>query len=923
MCSLSIASLNVNGLTTPKKRGIILQKLKKENIQLALLQETHLNDQEHEKLKKLGFRNTYYSSYKQSRKRGVAILISNRTQFETDKVIKGKDGQYIIVKGRMGDAVLTIVNVYAPPESDKQFFKSLFNVIAEEAEGILICGGDFNVALNFKLDTTSKHKHKKAIAKFVKLSMEELGLLDVWRSLNPRKKAYTHYSASHKVHSRIDYFFVFKSDINRVEECKIEGADVSDHNIQHMKINISNRKKQTTWRLNVGILNNETIIKDIKADIKQYMDDNDNGAVDPTVLWDALKAVIRGKLIAKTAWLRKKRIQKYEEYSVKLKELEQQLINKNTTEIYQQIQNIKKQINHILEDEIEKKMIYFKQSYQEVGPKSTKLLAKRIKKQQTLNTIYEILDPETNKVTNNPEEIERIFTNYYKKLYSQPPSACEQDKRSFLENMDLPFIGLNQNKLLTAEITSEEILKTISSLKNNKSPGSDGFPAEWYKIFKDELTPILHKSLNWTLQNNKMPISWSEAIISVLLKPGKNKQSCANYRPISVLNIDYKIYTSIICNRINTFLPDIIDEDQTGFIKSRQTHDNIRRTLHLTERAQREHISTVLLSIDAEKAFDCVNWEFLFLVLEKMGFNNKSVEIIKTIYSQPTAKLKINGNLTGTFKLERSTRQGCGLSPTLFALFIEPLAQAIREKPEIKGVSMNGVEHKIGLFADDLIAYLEQPESSIPQFMKLLGTFENLSGYKINISKTQTLTFNYAPSEYIRNNFKFNWNMKSIKYLGVEITQDFQHINIKNYSEVQDKIKKDIERWSTLPLDFSSRIEIVKMNILPRFLFLFQALPAQVSNTQFATWDKTISRFIWDNKSSRIKYGTLQLPKNKGGMALPKLKEYYIASQLRYLCCWCNPHYTGKWKNIECETLQEPIQNIIGDKELYETKKGI
>uniref|UniRef100_A0A3P9K1B0 exodeoxyribonuclease III n=1 Tax=Oryzias latipes TaxID=8090 RepID=A0A3P9K1B0_ORYLA len=154
LSTLSIASLNVNGLTTPKKRGIILQKLRKENIQLALLQETHLNDQEHEKLKKLGFRNTYYSSYKQGRKRGVAILFSNKTNFETDKVIKGKDGQYIIVKGRMGDAVLTIVNVYAPPESDKQFFKSLFNVIAVEAEGILICGGDFNVSLNFEKTTT-------------------------------------------------------------------------------------------------------------------------------------------------------------------------------------------------------------------------------------------------------------------------------------------------------------------------------------------------------------------------------------------------------------------------------------------------------------------------------------------------------------------------------------------------------------------------------------------------------------------------------------------------------------------------------------------------------------------------------------------------------------------------------------------------
>ena len=199
-------------------------------------------------------------------------------------------------------------------------------------------------------------------------------------------------------------------------------------------------------------------------------------------------------------------------------------------------------------------------------------------------------------------------------------------------------MSADQNKALTAEITAKELNEAITRLKANKSPGSDGFTAEWYKVFRKELMPILLTTCNWVLKKAMTPPTCKEAIISLIPKEGKNRMECGSYRPISILNVDYRIYTSIMAKRLEKFLPTLIHNDQTGFIHMRQTHDNIKRTLHIMDHIQQHEVKSMILSLDAEKAFDSVSWQYLYKVLNKSGFNVSAINI-KAIYDSPTARL--------------------------------------------------------------------------------------------------------------------------------------------------------------------------------------------------------------------------------------------------------------------------------------------
>ena len=167
--------------------------------------------------------------------------------------------------------------------------------------------------------------------------------------------------------------------------------------------------------------------------------------------------------------------------------------------------------------------------------------------------------------------------------------------------MNLPSLSDSENENLIKPISTEEINEAIIRLKTGKAVGPDGYNSQCYRILRTELVLLLVKTFNYVLQKGEIPPSWREATISVIPKEGKDRRECGNYRPISVLNLDYKSFTSFLARRLEHLLPDLINLDQTGFIHHRQTTDNIRRVLHILGQIQDD--KTQVISLSQVKSF--------------------------------------------------------------------------------------------------------------------------------------------------------------------------------------------------------------------------------------------------------------------------------------------------------------------------------
>ena len=297
--------------------------------------------------------------------------------------------------------------------------------------------------------------------------------------------------------------------------------------------------------------------------------------------------------------------------------------------------------------------------------------------------------------------------------------------------------------------------------------------------------------------------------MSLLHKKG-DTTNLNNYRPLSLTGVDYKILTYILAERVQKVLKQITNTDQKGFIKGRFIGYNIRLVQDTIEYAKIQNTTRVILFLDFKKAFDSLEWEFMYKSLTKYNFGEKFMRWIKIVYTKPGACIKNNGWISEIFDLERGVRQGCSLSALLFILSVEALVCRIRQNNEIKGFKYGTLAVqavKICQYADDTILFLKN-KAQIPIVLKELDNFGKLAGLVLNKNKTNAMFLG-------RDNItscdlgEINITNQCINCLGIWVGNDAEICEQHNWTNALQKFQNTLLQWSKRKMTYFGKIVIL------------------------------------------------------------------------------------------------------------------
>jgi hypothetical protein len=886
---LTIVTLNCRGLGSIDKFRLILNKAHEfmtKGETIIMLQETMTVTDNY---LKMAWRGNSVFTPGTGNSLGCITLTNATSNISLVNQI-GHRGHYFTYSSSLISTAI-IMNIYAPQgfdEAKTNFFIDNFNVISNYDCDVII-GGDLNVTLS------PNDRHCRGVTNAELILAEEileyqqaLGLEDTWQG----KKGYTWQKG--QTMSKLDRILYritnFKLKSNKVDWtlAKTDHAAV----IAKFEHEINVTHKSSHVKLDNDILKDCAKLNELKEYLRSQLNDPQVATFNPHAKLEFAKMTIRTKALDIMARCRKQTNEELNELNrdiitnTRLLSSENDIRLKNL--LVRDIERLKVHKDTILEAQGEKLASLAKTKWYNEGEKSNKYFLNMLKRQQSRSDMNCL-------VINGVEctdggTIKEHVKDFYQQLYNHGRGTHIEP--SFLDNMFTVDDDSNQN--IKIDITLNELWLTLKSLKAT-TPGPDGISNTYLKKLFEIIGPLIIDAWQHSLLTNELMSSHKNSFLRLIPKPGKDTRDLKNWRPITLSNCDHKLITKTYNNRLLNIIKDYITPTQTAYIKGRNISDNLRLLNALTKNsAINQDVNVSAIALDAQKAFDSVNHEYLKKILERIGLTN-FIPIFELLYKDLVNDIIINGNTGAKFNICNGVKQGDALSCSLFILAIEPVIRNIQANQEIIPVRCNRLNFtwpKVLAYADDITVLTRNNHHSVQAIFTEYEKLSQASGLFLNADKTElfnitsphTFAMQQHHVQYVNNDYTII-NSTSVKINGVIFNNDNEIMAQENFEHMFAKMNRHFCDWSKRNLSILGKIQIIKTFGLSQYLYslaITDFLPVHWKEI-----NKAIAKFIWNkhyvgNRApNRISNAICNKPIEYGGFGMLDLKEVVTGLRLR------------------------------------------
>ena len=640
------------------------------------------------------------------------------------------------------------------------------------------------------------------------------------------------------------------------------------------------------WKLNVSILADEDfdgIVRDFWANWKLRKN------CFPSLLlwWDSGKKHL--KELAKSFCRQKSRDKR--QARVLLSNLASHLkerVDRGFTSCLDVYQAVLAKLSELALSEAKGAQVRSRVRWAEEGETSSSFFFRLEKKRAVENTFFALLDDNDLVVTSNFDIISS-WVSFYSSLFTK----CDVDpvvQASLLSKVS-DKVPMHQAEQCEGALTAEEVFLALNGMALNKSPGSDGLPVEFYLKFWKYLGKDLVEVFNFAFSSGGLSPSQRTGLITLLYKKGDRLER-RNWRPVTLLNVDYKLCARALAGRLLKVIHLVTAPDQTCGVPGRFIGENVAFVRDVAHLATELDWPVAILSLDQEKAFDRVDWSFLFSTLGVMGFGPSFISWIKLLYSNIRSAILVNNFRSPYCFPSRGVRQGCPLSPLLYVLTMEVLAVNIRCHSDIRGIPLlgHGILPVLSLYADDTSVVVTS-DKAVAAVFKVYSDFEKGTGSKINLDKCEGLwlgSWRNRLSGPVAN----RWTSTRIKVLGVFI--GFGSLDEENWRPRIEAVDKCLASWRSRSLSYEGKAIVVNALALSRLWYVGSLVP--IPDWALAELNSLVFKFFWSGKKDLVSRQVVIQPKSVGGFGLVSVALKIYALLIQWVRRLLDPR--GAWASL-------------------------